>query len=285
MLVSVRLTLRRLRLEALVCLGASVVLALAVHALAGQVATAPTPSAAQSWMGLVPYAKQALVVVPILVAIVLGTSLAAAELERGTAAFAWSIVPSRVRWLSETTASGAILVLVVSIPLAWASDELSGALGPLVDARSWTWADPAWSLVLVRPLVAYAVAWLVGVVVGRSLPALLTGILVASLVVGSLELGFAVGRSAVAVSIDPDTAGTLWLSDSARLPDGRVVPLADAVAIHRSGTSTDPPFVPVTLGLSKELRREVLALEIAGSLAAAGVVLLSAGMAAGHRRP
>ncbi len=290
MLVTLRLTLRRLALEALVCLAASIVITLGGYLLARIVATARTPEAVQAWMGLVPYAKEALLVAPIVAAIVLGTSLAASEIERGNAAFAWSIALDRRRWLAETAAAGALLALVVSIPLAWASAELGAALGPLLDARTSGWIDPAWPLVLARPLVAYALAWLAGLLVGRSLPALLAVILAAAVVIGSLELGFAAGRSAVAISIDPATPATFWVSDAVRLTDGRIVPVGEATALTQPvpgvlSESMDPQYIAVTLGLSPELRQEEPAIEIAGSLAAACVVLIGAVIVLGRRRP
>jgi len=119
----------------------------------------------------------AMAVLPLLAGLLLGTPLVASELESGTAMLAWSLVPSRRRWLATRLAIlglglGALLVLP-----AFAADLLVAVRPPGYDMSTATLVDYGLRgpLVVARGLVAFAIGVAVGMALGRTLPALLVG--------------------------------------------------------------------------------------------------------------
>lgn len=301
MFVPVRLAFRRLRLELLILVGASLILSAITVVIAAGIADAThlqasctthseCPSAGQAlgmWVSWVPYARAALVCLSVLAGVILGTSLVAAEFEHGTAVFAWSVAVSRPRWLAETVVAAVLAILVVSIPLAIASVILSQALGPQLDATSSpSGIDPYPLLLIVRAVVAFSLAALVGVVVGRSLPTLLGALLISCLVLGALELTFAGWREADATPIDLAAPIGFYISDAAVAHDGQVVSLSDAFATaERLGKPFEELYRPVQLGLTPETRAWVVAGEGGSIVAIAAAGLIVAGVLVERRRP
>jgi hypothetical protein len=121
-------------------------------------------------VGYTPAAQAAATAVAIAAGASLGTVIVAAELDRRTAAFAWSIAPSRMRWLwDRITVLGPVAILLV-VPLTATELGLAIAARPLSDGPaviSMTMAGPA---LLGQSLLAFAVAIAAGTVLGRSLP-------------------------------------------------------------------------------------------------------------------
>ncbi len=286
MLLVTRLVIRRLRLELLICLGASIALATLACALAHTLAQAHIPGAVGSWMGLVPYTKAMLIAAPVLAGLLIGISLVATEIERGTSAFTWSVALNRRWWLAQTVLAGAALVIVISLPGALASDQLSHAIGPRLDATALTTVDSAWALLLARPLVAYAIAVLVSLVVGRSLPALLVGLVATAIVLGAIEGGFSVLREAQTTVIDPSDAGVLYMGDGFVGPGARIVTNLQAeTAAHDLGIAFGARYRPVSVGLTPGTRTATLVGQLALTTFSVVVLVAVAGLLVEHRRP
>jgi hypothetical protein len=301
MLGTVRLGFRRLRLELLILVLASLALSAItaiialgiVYATQAQAScTAPgdcssTGPTLASWVSWVPYDRAALVGLSVMAGVILGTSLVASEMESGTAVFAWSIVPRRCRWLSDAYVIGICGLMVIAIPLAIASAGLSAALGPQADSTSSpSGLDTAPLLLIVRSWAACSIAAVVGVVVGRSLPTLLLAGLAACLVLGALELTFGGWRDAAAVPIDLSATGAFYVSDAAVASDGHVVSVSDALATaDRLGKPPDELYQFVQLGLPAQTRAWMLAGEAGSITAVAAAGLLAAWVLAERRRP
>lgn len=287
MFVPVRLVLRRLQLEFLVFLGASLGLAAITVDLTREIAQTKGTEALLPWLELVAYARAALVCLPVLAGLVVGTSLVAGEIDRGTSVFAWSVALDRRHWLAEIVAAGLLLVLVIAIPVAVAGEMLSSALGTQLDA---TWSpagiDPSALLLLVRPIAALAIAAVVGAVVGRSLPTLLIGLVASCLVLGALELGFAAGRGTQAIPIDPSSPGVFWVADRIVALDGRVVSDQEArAAADKLGDRFYAQYRKVPFGLTPADRERTLTGEVVAVTATAGIALFFAGVLVERRRP
>jgi hypothetical protein len=301
MVTPIRLGFRRLRFELLVLLAASLLLsaltamlALAIahdnQALGACAAGVDCSSISQAlgmWMSWVPYARAALVVLPVLAGVVIGTSLVASEVERGTAAFAWSVILRRRTWLADCCIIGLFGLAVVAIPLAAASAGLSAALGMQADSTSApSGIDTAPLLLLARPLVAFAIAAAVGMLAGRSLPTLLVTGLASLLVLGGLELAFAAWRDGAAEPVDLSAPGAYYVSDAAIAADGGLVSVADALATAEAlGKPPDELYRFVHLGLTPETRARMLAAEAGLTVVLSGAGLVAVGLLAEHRRP
>jgi hypothetical protein len=103
-----------------------------------------------------------------------GATLVAREIEEGAAPVAWSLSPSRLRWLIGRVAPVAVLLLVLSAVASVAATELAGARYPGLDPALSFYNGSSHGLTPVAAgLVVFAAAVFVGSVVGRVLPALI----------------------------------------------------------------------------------------------------------------
>jgi hypothetical protein len=117
----------------------------------------------------------ALAVVPLLLGILVGAPLVGSEIETRTATIAWSLGASRRRWLLQRLLLlGLGLGLLLVLP-AVAADLLASVRPPLYDMSTATLVDYGLRgpLVVLRGVTAFAIGVLVGLVIGRVLPALL----------------------------------------------------------------------------------------------------------------
>lgn len=190
----IRLTLKLHRYE-LVGSAAAVVIATAAALWALQQLTAATPPLAclqdpsleEGCEGTVrfyelveAYAAKVFVgmaVLPFLAGILLGAPLVAQEVERQTAVVAWSLSPSRFRWLTERVVLLlAALVLLVSIP-AMVTQFLEAARAPQFDpATSFQDHGLRGLPLLARAVAAFGLAVAAGALAGRTLSGLLLGV-------------------------------------------------------------------------------------------------------------
>ncbi|HEX5589769.1 MAG TPA: hypothetical protein VFX65_05725 [Candidatus Limnocylindrales bacterium] len=136
------------------------------------------------------YAVLALALLPSLLGLVLGVAVVGKEIERGTIGLAWSVGPSRRRWLFGVVVPVLVAAVGVSLVAGLLADRLELARDPAI--------DPATSLHhlglrgVVLPayaLASFGIALAVGARLGRVLPALLLAM--------ALTLGAALGTTAV----------------------------------------------------------------------------------------
>jgi ABC-type transport system involved in multi-copper enzyme maturation permease subunit len=110
---------------------------------------------------------------PYIVAIMLGAPLVAREVEQGTAPLSWSLIGSRHRWLVARAAAMLALLVPLLVAFGLAGDMLEGASNPGVDP--WATFD-AYMLrglpVVSWALVAFALAAMLGTLLGRTMPAI-----------------------------------------------------------------------------------------------------------------
>lgn len=139
-------------------------------------------------MILIPIAS----VTPFLVALFLGPPLIAREIEQRTASVAWSLSPSRRRWLAQRVIPVVLLVAITLLLVGYASEQLALATSQ-EDALGFPHFAMHGPLLMVRGVAVLVIGIAVGLVAGRTLPALLlTGGLAVALV-----LGLTVGRDAL----------------------------------------------------------------------------------------
>jgi ABC-type transport system involved in multi-copper enzyme maturation permease subunit len=165
----------------------------------------------------------------------LGVIVAGREIETGTAQFSWSLALSRPRWLLERSVATAFPLLGILVVLAATSQIVWSAAHPgLSPDASLSGFGARGASVIVRGIVVYCVAVLVGAIVGRVLPAFL----VAAAVVVPLTL-FGVGLATlgmVPVALDVSSSGgisggPLVLDELYRAPDGALVTWEEATAL------------------------------------------------------
>lgn len=127
------------------------------------------------------------IVAPFAAGIFLGAPLLSREIEHRTAPLAWSLSRSRRRWLAWRTVPLLVLLLVALLVLGQASAFLletseEGELG----FRQFGMFGP---ILAARGLAVFGVGVLVGLAVGRVLPALLVTALATVAIVGGMSVG------------------------------------------------------------------------------------------------
>jgi hypothetical protein len=237
-------------------------------------------------MDALQYYRDAALFLPLVFAVLLGSSLVAADIENGTAAFTWSIAPSRSRWFVEVASVGLVLLIPVWLPIAMSEVYLSLTLSPVQNSQtSPLGLDPSPWLILFRMLLVYAVVCLVGSQFGRVLPAVLVGMIVGLLALALLESACLAWRGGQVSTIDPTEVGSLPLGTEVATLDGRLVGAAEARSALAMGSAFGQSYQFVPVGLASSKRAEIIAEEcgLAG-LASTGLFVLTA-LVIERRRP
>jgi hypothetical protein len=168
-----------------------------------------------------------LMVVAPLAGLLAGVGLVGREIEDRTASVAWSLAPSRTRWLVGRVAPVAILLAVLLAFAAVAGNVLQGARQPSIDPLLSFDDDGGRGPTLVAlGLVAFALAVLFGSIIGRVLPAL-----IAASMVFLVLIAFGLGArwalvSSQAVIVDQKhwsgNDGSIMLEQLVRYPSGEI---------------------------------------------------------------
>ncbi len=110
--------------------------------------------------------------------LVVGVPLVAREIEHGSAGLAWTLSPSRMRWLLPRMAAAATVVIALLAVLSVASDVLASAILPDLNlGADFTWYGQRGGLLVMRGLLALGIGLALGAMLGRQLLALLLAIL------------------------------------------------------------------------------------------------------------
>lgn len=232
-----------------------------------------------------------LVLGPVFAGALLGVPIVAREVERGTTRLAWSLTPSRMRWLAGRVVVSLAVLVVVAYVAGVASDRLHGAFRPDVDlANAFDSYGLRGVIVAARAVLVFGVALAVGAWLGRVLPALLVtaGIATALLVGGAMAQQAILASESVAVDAQSVEAGDLYVEQRFRLPDGTLVGYAyfeDGdwnMVYDENGNSRYPEVTLVVPGARYRFAegREAIAL-LATSVVAMGL----AALVVARRRP
>lgn len=229
-----------------------------------------------------------LVGLPSIAALLLGVPLVARELERGTSRLAWSLTPSRTRWLVTRLVPMLVVLAAISYVAGFAADRLSGSFQPDRDlSNAFDGFGVRGGLIASRAVFVFSVAVAVGAVVGRVLPALILSAIIAAVGIAGGEIVHQQILKGEAVAIEQAAVqpGDLYVDQRFRLPDGTVVGweyFVDSDQYDANGESIYPEVTMVVLAERYRFveGREALALA-GGSL----VACLLAGVVVTRRRP
>jgi hypothetical protein len=122
--------------------------------------------------------RVALTIAPGLLGLILGVPIVARELELRTAGFSWALTPSRWRWLVSRFLPMLLVGLGGLAVVAWAGTTLFDAMWLARRGPDLTEIAGQGVALVARGLAAVAVALLIGSLVGRTMPALLIGVVV-----------------------------------------------------------------------------------------------------------
>lgn len=134
--------------------------------------------AAAVWFQLFQWRLVLFQAVLVIAGAVLGSVVVSREIERGTAQLGWSLRGSRARWLADRVLAMTVLMALLLGVLLAAVALFSLATWVGLDAfEAWWGYAIRGPILLIRGLAAFAVAVLIGAVVGRQVSALLLGAL------------------------------------------------------------------------------------------------------------
>jgi len=183
---------------------------------------------------------EAMRVLPLAVGLLGGVPIVAREIEAGTSATAWSLNPSRVRWLANQIGP---IALVLAVCLS-----ATAVAAALVGGHRLEWGESGAALdvglsgppALARGLGAFGLGLLAGVLLGRSLPGLILGAALCfalTVGVGSVRDRWLAGQPSAAITSEASgiTTGFGW-----RAPDGTELSLdAGFALVPESVSATD----------------------------------------------
>jgi len=111
---------------------------------------------------------------PAVLGILLGIAVVAKEVELGSATFAWSVGPSRRRWLALRVVPFAVAILIAGLVAGGLGDWIEALQNPGSDAyRTYGHLGLRGPAIAAEGLAFFGVALVTGAVIGRILPALL----------------------------------------------------------------------------------------------------------------
>jgi hypothetical protein len=159
--------------------------------------------------------------------LVLGVPMVAREIEDRTAAMAWTLSRSRVRWLAGRLLFVTVLTVVLLMAISSVSELLASALAPSQQlATDFTWYGQRGPLIVARGLAALGLGIAIGGLTGRALPGLLVAALASALLFTAISLGMDRWNISQAVA-QPYGVGSdpsaLQLGQQVELLDGEVV--------------------------------------------------------------
>lgn len=190
------------------------------------------------------YRNLSFIVTPaaILAGLLVGVTIVGREVETRTAMMAWTLSPSRIRWLVPRVAAAAAAIVVLAAAAGLSLDTLYARLGPGVPlgANLHDYELRGW-LVPARALGAFAIGTLAGAVVGRSLQAFIIAILAAVVALGGPYLA---ANSLNAADATPMSIGLgdLFYVDRVVLKDRTTGEILDEDAASLRLPLDDPAF-------------------------------------------
>ena len=230
-----------------------------------------------------------LIGVPLLAGGLIGVTLVAREVERGTARLAWSLSPSRVRWYWARLLPTLLLFSALAMMAAIGADQLAAAARPDIDmSRSFDGFGTRGVVLAGRVIFVLAIAVLVGAIMGRVLPAILVTAVIATVgISGGSSVHQMILRGEAIVLEDFDwTAGDMYVDQAFRLPDGSLVTWEYFEGRSEPYDQDGNPIYPeVIIGVLGERYGFAQLREIGALLAASAGFLLLGLIVTNRRRP
>lgn len=222
-------------------------------------------------------------IVPFVAALLLGVAVVGREIERGTTRLAWALTPSRQRWFLQRVVPVILVVAGGTYALGIAADRLLAATEPGLDpANAFAQFGFRGVILASRAVFILTLGVLIGAIMGRALPALIVGGIVATVgLTGGTQVHQQILRSeAVVIEEAHAQVGDLQMDQRFRLPDGRVIGWEELE--RYDPPPTDPEFTGqwptlpmLTYGVPGSRYREVELREV-GALAGGSLAALLA---------
>ncbi len=221
-----------------------------------------------------------------------GVSLVAREIEERTAAIAWSLAPSRTRWLVCRVGPVAVILLILFSISAVAATELQRARQPYVDPLLSFYDESSRGLdVVAIGFMVFAAAVLVGAIMGRVLPALIVAAALGLVLTVTSFVAEATWIPSQAVMVDETSGnydGAILLDQFVRLPSGDLVSVLERpFEVDANGNSIWPPAGSTIVNrlVPGSCHPFAEAVDSAGMMAASAGLLILTALVVRRRRP
>jgi hypothetical protein len=232
-------------------------------------------------------------IVPFVAALLLGVAVVGREIERGTTRLAWALTPSRQRWFLHRFLPVLLVVAGGTYVLGIAADRLLAATEPGIDpANAFAQFGFRGVVLAARAVFVLALALLVGAVMGRALPAVIVGGIIAAFgIAGGMQVHDRILRSeAVIIEEAHAQVGDLYVDQQFRLPDGRLIGWEEVEQYDPSPTDPNftgqwPTLPTVNLAVPGSRYREVELREVGVLAGGSLVLLLATAVVIQRRRP
>lgn len=231
--------------------------------------------------------------IPFVAALVLGVAVVGREIERGTTRLAWALTPSRLRWFLQRLVPVILVVAGGTYVLGIAADRLLAGTEPGLDpANAFAQFGFRGVVLAARAVFILALGVLIGAIMGRALPALIVGgILAAVALAGGTEVHQQILRSeAVVIEEAQVTVGDLYVDQLFRLPDGRLIGWDQVEQFDPPPTDPEfsgewPTLPSVAIAVPGARYREVEAREVGALAGGTLLALLGTAIVIQRRRP
>ena len=176
-------------------------------------------------------------VFPVIAGLLAGGPIVARELETGTARLAWSLGPSRLRWLGQRAIPLLVLVALSALAIGITSEALLHMLNPTIDLdQSFAGFRSRGLLVAVEALLVASIALAFGAILGRAVPTFILALMLVA------AIGIAVDKverellTSEALVADAETFeygdANMVLDNRLRFPDGSILSWDEAYRTH-----------------------------------------------------
>lgn len=231
--------------------------------------------------------------VPFVAALLLGVAVVGREIERGTTRLAWALTPSRQRWFLQRFLPVLVVVAGGTYVLGIAADRLLAATEPGLDpANAFAQFGFRGVVLAARAVFVLSLAVLIGTAMGRALPAVIVGGLIAAFgIAGGMQVHERILRSEAVVIEEADAqVGDYYIDQKFRLPDGRLIGWEEVEAYDPPPTDPNftgqwPTLPTVNLAVPGSRYREVELREVGVLAGGSLVLLLTTALVIQRRRP
>jgi hypothetical protein len=230
---------------------------------------------------------------PFMLGLFLGVPIVAREVEHRTAGIAWSLSPSRRRWLLKRAAPTLVLVTVATLGVGVVGEMLTDAM-PWAEGTDVGFTDygARGPLLAVRGVAAFAIGLAIGALVPRQLPALLlgAGFTLVLFVALSLDMDDRMRREAVPLtSQEMQQGASQKVYDSAIRVDatGELIPSDTFYADHPEAMEGEwpPGLTPVMYAVPGSRYGDFVLRESAILGAAAALAIATTAVVVNRMRP
>ena len=175
-------------------------------------------------------------ILPVVAGLLAGGPIVAKELEAGTARLAWSLGPSRLRWLGQRALPILLMVALAALAIGLTSEALMHLLSPSIDLdQSFAGFRARGLLIGVEAVLVASIALAFGAILGRAIPTLVLSLILVGAIgiaVDKVERELLTNEAQISAGDSFSWDNNLYLDGRMRMPDGQILTYQEMIALH-----------------------------------------------------